>query len=937
MVQNKQVLKSPGRRLKQQRILYRQSALSGGTPLGAPRAVCDLRCGRASRDGLLEARPGGLARRRGARAGGGDRKGRGNPRRLEHPLFRKTESLPGQLLRSHHKLKRRPPSWSAPLRASLAFPQLSWCLARRLAGAALARGPQRPLPPGRPRRRSLRSPPGPPAAPAQAAQRLRGVVPAPGSLLARPQPASPSSRPEGTAGRESGSEEFAADLLLSNSCIPFLGSSEGLDFQTILLDEERGRLLLGAKDHIFLLSLVDLNKNFKKIYWPAAKERVELCKLAGKDASTECANFIRVLQPYNKTHVYVCGTGAFHPICGYIDLGVYKEEVMFKLDTHILESGRLKCPFDPQQPFASVMTDEYLYSGTASDFLGKDTAFTRSLGPTHDHHYIRTDISEHYWLNGAKFIGTFPIPDTYNPDDDKIYFFFRESSQEGSTSDKTILSRVGRVCKNDVGGQRSLINKWTTFLKARLICSIPGSDGADTHFDELQDIYLLPTRDERNPVVYGVFTTTSSIFKGSAVCVYSMADIRAVFNGPYAHKESADHRWVQYDGRIPYPRPGTCPSKTYDPLIKSTRDFPDDVISFIKRHPVMYKSVYPVAGGPTFKRINVDYRLTQIVVDHVVAEDGQYDVMFLGTDVGTVLKVVSISKEKWNMEEVVLEELQVFKHSSIILNMELSLKQQQLYIGSRDGLVQLSLHRCDTYGKACADCCLARDPYCAWDGNACSRYAPTSKRRARRQDVKYGDPITQCWDIEDSISHETADEKVIFGIEFNSTFLECIPKSQQASIKWYIQWSGDEHREELKPDERIIKTEYGLLIRSLQKKDSGIYYCKAQEHTFIHTIVKLTLNVIENEQMQNTQRAQHDEGQVKDLLAESRLRYKDYIQILSSPNFSLDQYCEQMWHREKRRQRNKGGPKWKHMQEMKKKRNRRHHRNLDELPGAVAT
>uniref|UniRef100_A0A2K5RF60 Semaphorin 3D n=1 Tax=Cebus imitator TaxID=2715852 RepID=A0A2K5RF60_CEBIM len=184
-----------------------------------------------------------------------------------------------------------------------------------------------------------------------------------------------------------------------------------------------------------------------KIYWPAAKERVELCKLAGKDANTECANFIRVLQPYNKTHIYVCGTGAFHPICGYIDLGAYKEDIIFKLDTHNLESGRLKCPFDPLQPFASVLVDENLYSGTAYDFLGKETAFTRSLGPPNNHHYIRTDISEYYWLNGAKFIGTFPIPDTYNPDDDKIYFFFRESSQEGSTSDKTILSRVGRVCK----------------------------------------------------------------------------------------------------------------------------------------------------------------------------------------------------------------------------------------------------------------------------------------------------------------------------------------------------------------------------------------------------------------------------------------------------------------------------------------------------------
>lgn len=74
-----------------------------------------------------------------------------------------------------------------------------------------------------------------------------------------------------------------------------------------------------------------------------------------------------------------------------------------------------------------------------------------------------------------------------------------------------------------------------------------------------------------------------------------------------------------------------CPSKTYDPLIKSTRDFPDEVISFIRRHPLMFKPVYPVTGAPVFTRINVDYRLTQIVVDHVMAEDGQYDVIFLGT------------------------------------------------------------------------------------------------------------------------------------------------------------------------------------------------------------------------------------------------------------------------------------------------------------------
>ncbi|XP_053317964.1 semaphorin-3D [Spea bombifrons] len=716
------------------------------------------------------------------------------------------------------------------------------------------------------------------------------------------------------------------DLLLSNSCIPLVDSAtEGLESQTLLLDEERGRLLVGAKDHIYLLNLVDLNKNIRKIYWPAAKERVEFCKLAGKDVNTECANFIKVLHHYNRTHAYTCGTGAFHPLCGFVELGSPKEEIIFKLDTQYLESGRLKCPFDPEPPFASIMTDEYLFAGTSSDFLGKETTFTRSLGPPHHHHFIRTDISDHYWLNGAKFFGAYSIPDTYNPDDDKIYFFFREVSPEGSSSEKTIFSRVGRVCKNDIGGQRSLINKWTTFLKARLVCSIPGPDGGDTYFDELQDVFLLPTKDERNPVVYGIFTTTSSIFKASAVCVYSMADIRGVFNGPYAHKESPDHRWVQYEGRMPYPRPGTCPSKTYDPVIKSTKDFPDDVISFVKSHPLMYKSVYPLHGRPVFTRLNVDYKLTQIAVDHVAAEDGQYDVMFLGTDIGTILKVISVTKDIWNMEEVLLEELQVFMQPSPITNIELSLKQQQLYITSKKGLVQLSLHRCDTYGKACTDCCLARDPYCAWDGNACSRYIPTSKRRARRQDVKNGDPSTQCWDVDDSTTRETSEEKVIFGIEFNSTFLECIPKSQQASIRWFIQHTGEEHQEEITPDERIIKTEYGLLIRSLQKKDSGIYYCKAQEHTFNHTIVKLVVKVIENEQMENTQKMEEDEGKGKDLITESRLRYKDYLQLLSSPTFSLDEYCEQMWHKEKKRQRNKGGAKWKHVQEIKKNRNRRHH------------
>ncbi|XP_050991609.1 semaphorin-3D [Labeo rohita] len=710
------------------------------------------------------------------------------------------------------------------------------------------------------------------------------------------------------------------ELIHSRSVVPFVGSSEGQRFQTVLLDEERSRLLLGAKDHIYLLDPDNINKHPKKLSWPASRDRVDMCILAGKNPVTECANFIRVLHSYNRTHVYACGTGAFHPTCAFLEVKGHKEDSWLHLHSNTAESGRMKCPFDPHQPFASVLTDQYLYAGTASDFLGKDSTFSRSLGPPPDQQYIRTDISEDYWINEGKFISAHPIADTYNPDDDKIYFFFREASRDGSTTDKSVLSRVARICRNDVGGLRSLTNKWTTFLKARLVCSIPGPDGVDTHFDELQDVFLLPSRDERNPMVYGVFTTTSSIFKGSAVCVYNMEEIRAAFNGPYAHKEGPDHRWVEYEGRIPYPRPGTCPSRTYDPHIKTTKDFPDEVISFIRLHPLMYRSVHPVTGRPIFTRINTEYRLTQIVVDSVAAEDGQYAVMFLGTDMGSVLKVVSITQENWSTEEIILEELQVFKSPSPILNMEISSKQQQLFVGGSDGLVQVSLHRCHIYGQGCAECCLARDPYCAWDGTQCSRYIPASKRRARRQDIKHGDPSNHCWDTEDVLGRNV-EEKVLYGVESNSSFLECVSKSQQALIRWFVLKPGADHRQEIKLDERVLITERGLLIRWLQRSDAGWYFCTSQEHSFTRTLLHLSLHVLERGQIQARQPAIRESSE-NPSVTEVRQRYKDYLGMLNGPTRSLDEYCETLWLKEKK-QKQKG--KWKHVQELRKSRNRRHH------------
>lgn len=73
-----------------------------------------------------------------------------------------------------------------------------------------------------------------------------------------------------------------------------------------------------------------------------------------------------------------------------------------------------------------------------------------------------------------------------------------------------------------------------------------------------------------------------------------------------------------------------CPSKTFGGF-DSTKDLPDEVITFARSHPAMYNPVFPINNRPIMIKTDVDYQFTQIVVDRVDAEDGQYDVMFIGT------------------------------------------------------------------------------------------------------------------------------------------------------------------------------------------------------------------------------------------------------------------------------------------------------------------
>uniref|UniRef100_A0A673H717 Semaphorin-3F-like n=1 Tax=Sinocyclocheilus rhinocerous TaxID=307959 RepID=A0A673H717_9TELE len=725
------------------------------------------------------------------------------------------------------------------------------------------------------------------------------------------------------------------------------------DYRILRMDEDHDRMYVGSKDYILSLDLNDINKEPLIIHWPVTPQRRTECVLSGKDINGECGNFIRLIEPWNRTHLYVCGTGAYNPICTYVDRGQRAQgmlqdqmspaggrtsraadpstspepyEYIFRLEPGKVDSGKGKCPFDPKLNSVSALINGQLYAGVYIDFMGTDSAIFRTLGK---HTAMRTDQYNSRWLHDPTFVHAQLIPDSAEKNDDKLYFFFREKASEmGQTP--MAQSRIGRICLNDDGGHCCLVNKWSTFLKARLICSVTGSDGMETHFDELRDVYIQKTQDTKNPVIYGVFSVSGSVFKGSAVCVYSMADVRMVFNGPFAHKEGPNYQWVAYQGKIPYPRPGTCPGGTFTPNMKSTKDYPDEVINFMRNHPTMFNAVYPVHKRPLVVRTNVDYEFTTITVDQVAAADGNYEVLFLGTDRGTIHKVIVLPRDDLQTEELVLEEVEVFRVPTPITTMKISPKRQQLYVSSVVGVTHLALHRCDVYGEACADCCLARDPYCAWDGKSCSRYSANQKRRSRRQDVKYGNPIRQCRGYNSNANKNTL-ETVQYGVEGSTAFLECQARSPHVSIKWHFQKENSDRRREIRSDGHVVRTEQGLFLRSLQLSDGGVYLCTSTEKNFKHTLVKLQLVVLSARTI-NTIQTESTAPAAPPLQSSawtpSAEQYKDLLTILSQPEMGLiNQYCQDYWqmgddpaaHAHKKKD-------LKEVQkDLRKPRNRRHH------------
>ncbi|XP_041075165.1 semaphorin-7A isoform X1 [Polyodon spathula] len=503
-----------------------------------------------------------------------------------------------------------------------------------------------------------------------------------------------------------------------------------------------------------------------------------------------CENVITVLHEYQDS-LLVCGTNAFRPRCWNLNKNESKV-------TPAQCSGIGISPFCSMQNSLSLFVEGNIYAAAPLYRQGNSLQFRR-ISDTKVWMYEK-------WLDKPTFVSATWVSRKQDPENDKIYMFFREKNPDRSPDADPWISRIAQVCKVDKGGPRRLFqNTWTSFLKARLVCGLPKES---LYFNRLQDLFVQHAQDWRDTRVYGLF---SSSWNSTAICIYSMDDIDRVFR---------ESDFKGFSGNIPDPRPGTC--------VPDSRSLPDETISIVRTHPEMEKWVYPLHNEAAI--LTSDRNYTKIIVDQVKGARGNtHNVMVLATEDGWIHKVL-----EENNRPFIISEIRLFNHTAHIQTMTLDHITKRLYVGYAEQIVGLDLQRCQDYDQTCEECVLTRDPYCAWNHRQCG---PVNQYNSL-QNVEDGNTVV-C-------SEQPKAEKLIskqfseippntYTVSLSApVYLSCPKKSHHAKYAW-------EHDSKGRLECQWTESDCLHLIKAMTEDDYGTYRCISEERGYRDTIIQYNL------------------------------------------------------------------------------------------------
>nr|XP_006128089.2 semaphorin-7A [Pelodiscus sinensis] len=542
---------------------------------------------------------------------------------------------------------------------------------------------------------------------------------------------------------------------------------------TTLYLQKPSLLLVGAEGTLYSFDFERASRNTK--LFPAKNS--DACQ-----KPEEKKNYLTFIGKF-EDKLLVCGTNACSPTCWN------------GLDWNESSPARGLAPFAPNQNSLVLVDSPDIYS-TINLHLhnGKIPRFRQVRGP-------KGLYTSDTVMQNPQFVKATVIKqdESYN---EKIYYFFREDNPDKSLEAPANVSRVAQLCKGDKGGQGSLsASKWTTFLKAMLVCIDPATKG---NFDWLQDVFIVPSeKGWKETRAYGLFSNSWGF---SAVCIYSFGDIDAVFR---------TSKLKGYTANMPTKRPACLPQN----------HTPAETFKIADSYPEVEGRVRPVAPhhSPLFHNKN---RYQKIGVHRIEARDGNtYNVLYLVTDKGHIHKMVETPHGILNILEI-----QPFEKPAPILAMTLDHEEAKLYVSSASEVVQLPMDMCEVYRNSCESCVLAKDPYCGWaNGDCVSVKANLTMIQNVTLDVSpeicgpVGSRQTEV-NSPDSFRNVTVEP-------FSRYYLDCPTKSHAATYEWRHNGS---HKQVCSSAHRPCL----LLLENVTHELYGHYTCVSMESGFTHTIVR---------------------------------------------------------------------------------------------------
>lgn len=588
------------------------------------------------------------------------------------------------------------------------------------------------------------------------------------------------------------------------------------------MNEAENSLYVGGMNVIMKLDMNNISQTDcqKHSVSLPPEENSNRCYISGKQKHYDCMNHIRVIQPIGDgSRIYVCGTGAYNPrgLILYRNLSRLSSSEYFP-DLNELAS----CPHDPDENITALWIDSgnpdnlaALYAGTSTDSTGSHTLFIRNNlynltwpRPQHLSKSFRMSVPQNsHWLDDPNFVAMHDIGDY-------VYIFFRENAMEQSDCEKTVVSRVARVCKKDRGGKSMLEFNWVTFVKARLLCSIPAD--YPFHFNEIQSVYKLPGDDSR---FYAVFTTSMTGLVGSAICSFTLRDINAAFSGRFKVKNSSTSIWLPVSGPANEEQPGKCVEDTHDLSVR--------MLSFVQSHTLMQTAVQPEGGRPLFYRR--DLVLTHLVVNQFESATfdrrSRHTVYYAGSNTGLVYKVV-----EWNnggVRQSNLVDIIGATHPEPTRQMAISDKLGYVYVSSDSQIQQMALSSCSDQYDTCLRC--VRDPHCGWNK---SRQKCHSYRPGLLQDVA-GATSTLCnnWAVQKQVTagwgqtlHLSCDVKLPSIVENTGATYSNEWQIEQLPLDWIL-WNQQQGQIRIVPrtEKYLLTRENGLVVLAASEADTGRY------------------------------------------------------------------------------------------------------------------